>query len=363
MEKLARKDFDFFLPKKLIAQKPTDKRSHSRLLLVDKSEPEFRHDHFYNLANYFRAGDVLVLNDSKVLPARLSAHKEKSLGKVEIFLLKKIKDSTSSSNWECLLKGRVQLETNLIITPKFQAQVISKLSETTFELVFNQGAREFRETINSIGQVPLPPYIKRLEAQKEDKERYQTVYAKPSKQASVAAPTAGLHFTKKLLTQLKDKGVIVKYLTLHVGLGTFAPIKSDYINDHKMHQEYVEIGKADLIEIVKAKQAGQRIVATGTTSCRALESLASKFLANQALKLVDKNKNAEGLSYWTDIFIYPGYQFQLVDALITNFHLPQSSLFLLVSALAGTEKMKQAYKIAIAKEYRFYSYGDAMFIS
>lgn len=317
--------YNYYLPPELIAQSPAKPRDHSRLLILNRKTNKIIHDYFYHLPNYLTKGDVLVFNNSKVIPARLFGHKETG-GKIEIFLLKKIKENI----WECLTKGKIKEQQKIILPKNFIATVQQKNSDGTCKIKFN------KKNILSIGQTPTPPYIKK----KSNLQEYQTVYAK--KDGSVAAPTAGFHFTKSLLTKLKKKGVQLEYVTLHVGLGTFLPVKENNITKHQMHTEYFSINKKIRERIKKAHQEKRRVIAVGTTSCRTLESA-----------------NCHGA---TNIFIYPGYKFQNIDAMITNFHLPKSTLLMLVSALAGRSKIKKAYQEAVQKKYRFYSFGDAMLI-
>lgn len=347
-------DFNYQLPKELIAQHPTKKRVNSRLLILDKKSGEIRHNYFYNILNFFEKGDLLVLNNSKVFPARLFGKKDKTKGVVEVFLHKK-KDNF---NWECLLKGRIKIGLKIIISEKLQAIVEKNNEDGTWILSFNLKGSEFFNEIEKVGEMPLPPYIKRDKKLEIDKERYQTVFAEKNKIGSVAAPTAGLHFNEDLIKKLKEKGVIIKFITLHVGMGTFSPIKTDEIKEHKMHSEFLEISSDTIKSIIKAKNNKKRVVAVGTTSCRALESASDKILN---FKKQDE-KNIKAISFWTDIFIYPGYDFKIIDALITNFHLPKSTLLMLVSALAGKKYIDSAYKEAIEKKYRFFSYGDSMLI-
>lgn len=346
-------DFNYNLPKNLIANYPSKARDHSRLLVLNKKSGKIEHSSFHNLIDILNKGDVLVLNNSKVFPARLLGNKEEGGGKVEVFLHKKIQDDNNFSQWECLIKGRVRTGKTIILSKKLEAKVDKNNQDGTFILSFNLSGKKFFKELNKIGKVPLPPYIKREEELK-DRKRYQTVYASEKKIGSVAAPTAGLHFSKGLLNSLKKKGVIIKYITLHVGMGTFAPVKVDDIREHKMHSEYVEIEQSVIQEIKRAKQDKRRIVAVGTTTCRALESAGEN--------LLNSSENKQALSFWTDIFIYPGYKFKIIDTLVTNFHLPKSTLLFLISAFAGKDLIDKAYQEAIDQEYRFFSYGDAMII-
>lgn len=335
--------FDYNLPTELIAQTPADKRDHSRLLVYNNAQIE--HKHFFDLPNYLQVGDVLVLNDSKVFPARLIGQKETG-GKVEIFLLQEKNNNT----WECLI-GHTKSQIGLIVKFRnnLEAELIESLGESWL-VKFNKSDKELKDIIYSIGNTPLPPYIK-TEDNNIIKQRYQTVYA--DKAGSVAAPTAGLHFTNELLDKLRKQGVQIEYVTLHVGMGTFAPVKTEDITEHKMHAEYYEVSDETWDNIQKAKKENRRIIAVGTTATRVLESTA-------------KSKKLSG---WTDIFIYPGYKYKVVDSLITNFHLPKSTLLMLVSALLdnkgsvdGILELKRVYLEAIDKQYRFYSFGDAMLI-
>lgn len=340
------KKFDYNLPKNLIAQKPTSPRDQSRLLILDKKSGALAHKHFYNIADYLKAGDVLVLNNTKVMPARLIGRKEETCGKVEIFLLNKIKNNI----WRCLVGGKKRKEKLRVeFSKNLKAEIIKNNQDGTWQVKFNKSGKEFMKLVEKIGRTPLPPYIKRAVELKSDRKNYQTVYAEDKKIGSVAAPTAGLHFTPALMKKLKNKGVQFEYVTLQVGLGTFAPVKIDDITKHKMHAEWIEADKKTLASIIKAKKQGRRIIAVGTTSARTLETIFNK-------------KSPKSFSGWTDIFIYPGYKFKATDALITNFHLPKSTLLMLVSALAGREKILKAYQEAVKKKYRFFSYGDAMLI-
>jgi S-adenosylmethionine:tRNA ribosyltransferase-isomerase len=340
------KKFDYNLPKNLIAQKPISPRDHSRLLLLSKKNGRILHKHFYDIIDYLKSGDVLVLNNTKVMAARLIGKRAITHGKVEVFLLNKVKTNI----WECLIGGHKRKE-NLEVefSGGLKAKFLKNNFNGTWNVKFNKSGADFMKLINKIGRVPLPPYIKREQKLKSDQKNYQTIYADDKKIGSVAAPTAGFHFTKKLINQLKKKGVQFEYVTLQVGLGTFAPVKVDDITKHKMHAEYVEVNKKTINNIIKAKKQGRRIIAVGTTSVRTLES-------------VFKKVSVKNQAFWTDIFIYPGYKFKIIDGLITNFHLPKSTLLMLVSAFASREKIFKAYQQAIKKKYRFFSYGDAMLI-
>ncbi len=348
--KYSLKDFDYSLPLELIAQEQVKPRDYSRLLLLNKESGEINHKHFFNIIDYLKKGDLLVLNNSKVFPARLIGHKKETGGEVEVFLHHKDTDDI----WECLVGGRVKVGLVIIFAANLQAAVLKNNLDGTWQVSFNLAGEKFWRAINRIGEVPLPPYIKRKEQKISDKKNYQTVFASDTKVGSVAAPTAGLHLTKSLLKKIQAKGVKVVYVTLHVGLGTFASVKEDKIENHKMHSEFVEISSKTLEVIIKTKKNSGRIIAVGTTSCRSLESLDWARL--------ETDSHLKSQSFWTNIFIFPGYKFKIVDALITNFHLPKSSLLMLVSALAGQKLIKQAYQAAVTEKYRFFSYGDAMFI-
>ena len=313
-------DFDFYLPEELIAQHPLEKRDYSRLMVLDKDTGEIDHKHFYNVIDYLNPGDTLVLNNTRVMPARLIGEKSISGGKIEFLLLKRIE----GGKLKCKVVDIVE-EGNRII-------------EFSYDGIFEQ-------VLDELGEMPLPPYItERL----DDRERYQTVYSK--EQGSAAAPTAGLHFTKELLEQVKEKGVNIAYVTLHVGLGTFRPVKVDDVNEHVMHSEFYHLEEEDAKIINETKKRGNKIISVGTTSTRTLETIG------------DENGFVKAQSGWTNIFIYPGYKFKVVDKLITNFHLPESTLIMLVSALAGKEKVMNAYNEAVKERYRFFSFGDSMII-
>lgn len=349
------KDFDYHLPLELIAQKPMRPRDHSRLLLLNKKTSALEHRHFYNLINYLQPGDLLVLNNSKVFPARLIGYKKITGGQVEVFLHQPLKTITTHNVWECLLGGRVKEGLEIEFAGSRLRAVVKKNNQDgTWQVEFNLSGQKFWRALESIGAVPLPPYIKRPQQLASDKNNYQTVFADNKAVGSAAAPTAGLHFTKSLLKNIKAKGVRIECVTLHVGLGTFAPVKTEKITDHKMHSEFAAVSSKTIKEIIKTKQQGGRVIAVGTTSCRTLESLDFANLKRKA------KINAQ--TFWTDIFIYPGYKFKIIDALVTNFHLPKSSLIMLVSALAGKKQIDKAYQVAVDEQYRFFSYGDAMFI-
>jgi len=340
-------DFDYHLPSLLIAQKPAKPRDKSRLLLLNKKTGEIEHHIFSQIIDYLQKGDLLILNNSKVFPARLIGHKKDSGGEVEVFLHQK----KEKNFWQCLLRGKMRVGLVIKFPEKLEATVLKNNNDGTWLVAFNLKGNKFWQAINKFGQIPLPPYIKRIKQLQTDKKNYQTVFADSHKVGSVAAPTAGLHFTKTLLKKIKEKGVIISYVTLHVGLGTFSPVKVDKIKEHKMHSEFAEIKKETIQKILDAKKVGHRIIAVGTTSCRTLESI------NFSNLNADKD-----YAFSTDIFIYPGFKFKNVDALITNFHLPKSTLLMLVSALAGKKRIDKAYRAAVEEEYRFFSYGDAMYI-
>ncbi len=337
------KDFYYDLPEELIAQDPLEKRSNSRLMVLGKESGDVTHRHFYDILEYLNPGDCLVINNTKVIPARLFGIREETGAKVEILLLKRKSDDV----WETLVKPgkKAKVGTKLSFGDGLlKGEVIDIVEEGNRLIRFSyQGI--FEEILDQLGQMPLPPYITH---ELKDKNRYQTVYAKYD--GSAAAPTAGLHFTEELLEQIKKKGVRIAEVTLHVGLGTFRPVKVDNVLDHHMHSEFFQISKeaADLINETKA--AGGRVISVGTTSTRTLESAA------------EEDGSLREKSGWTEIFIYPGYEFKVIDGLITNFHLPESTLVMLVSALAGREHVMAAYEEAVKQKYRFFSFGDAMLI-
>lgn len=336
-------DFAYDLPPERIAQTPIEPRDHSRMLVLDRKTGKYQDKHFYDILSFLKKGDCLILNDSRVLPARLYGIREKTGAAIEILLLK----STGLNTWEVLARPgkRVKVGENLIFGEgKLVGKVVDTdgAAERTIEFSFEGN---FYALLEEIGQMPLPPYIKK---KLKDRERYQTVYS--HELGSAAAPTAGLHFTKELLAKIQEVGINIGFVTLHVGLGTFLPVKVEEVTDHQMHSEHYELSKetADLINETKKK--GGRVIAVGTTSCRTLESIG----------LQDgKIHPREG---WTDIFIYPGYTFQVLDGLLTNFHLPESTLIMLVAAFAGYDNTLNAYKHAVLDEYRFFSFGDAMLI-
>ncbi len=336
-------DFHFDLPQELIAQTPLERRDASRLMTLNKETGETGHYHFYDLPKFLRPGDCLVLNDSRVLPARLIGHRPTG-GACEVLLL----TDKGEGVWECLVRPGRKLRSGARVNfgdGELTAQVERELEDGKRLVRFHyQGI--FLEVLERLGRMPLPPYIK---AELQDNERYQTVYSRVT--GSAAAPTAGLHFTPELLRQIQEMGVRVCYVTLHVGLGTFRPVKAEDIQDHEMHAEFCQISQETADIINQTRSAGGRVVCVGTTSCRTVESFAAE----------DGTMTAR--SGWTSIFIYPGYRFKVLDALITNFHLPESTLIMLVSALAGREHVLAAYREAVEKRYRFFSFGDAMLIS
>ncbi len=339
---MKKSDFYYDLPESLIAQTPIEPRNSSRLMVLDKTNSDIIHTVFYNLDEYLKPGDCLVLNNTRVLPARIFGTRTDTGAVVEFVLLKQ----NSQLVWECIAGPGKKAKTGhcFRFNDKLSAKVIDVLEDGNRILEFTCDG-EFFSVLDEVGQMPLPHYIKE---KLEDKERYQTVYSKEL--GSAAAPTAGLHFTEDMLLRLKEKGINIAYVTLHVGLGTFRPVKVDEITDHKMHSEWYNIPASTADIINQTKKAGGRVICVGTTSCRTLESAANKF--GQICECSDS----------TDIFIYPGYEFKCIDALITNFHLPESTLIMLVSAFYGYEKTMTAYKTAVNEKYRFFSFGDAMLI-
>ena len=336
-------DFYYDLPQELIAQDPLLKRDNSRLMVLNRAEETIEHKHFYDVISYLKEGDCLVINDTKVIPARLIGEKEGTGAAIEVLLLKRLDDCT----WETLVKPgkKARVGARIIFGGgKLVGEVIDIVEEGN-RIVRFEYEGIFEEILDELGQMPLPPYITH---KLEDKNRYQTVYAEH--EGSAAAPTAGLHFTKELLEEIKAKGIKIAHVTLHVGLGTFRPVKEDNILDHHMHSEFYVIDEKAAETINETKKNGGRIIAVGTTSTRTLETVA------------DENGMLRACSGWTDIFIYPGYKFKAIDGLITNFHLPESTLIMLVSALAGKEHVMAAYEEAVKERYRFFSFGDAMFI-
>ena len=385
-------DFSFDLPEELIAQRPIEQRDRSRLLCLDRRTGERRHKSFFELPELLRRGDCLVLNDSRVLPARLLGNRETG-GAVELLLLRDLGDGT----WDCLARPgkKAKVGSKIVFGKGELTAVVAGVADGGNRLVKFQCDGSFGEKLERLGKMPLPPYIRE---ELEDSERYQTVYSK--RQGSAAAPTAGLHFTDGLLARLRASGVELCYLTLHVGVGTFRPVKADLVEDHKMHAEYFTIPEETAQTINRAKKSGGRVIAVGTTSCRALESCAER--TNQETGFREQGTENHGgenhvssssipsipnsefripnspspdtcplppepfvapCSGFTDIFIYPGYEFKIIDGLITNFHLPESTLIMLVSAFAGRENVLRAYEEAIGERYRFFSFGDAMLIS
>lgn len=334
-------DFDYELPQELIAQHPMEPRDHSRLLVVDKHTGKLEHKHFYDLVDYLHAGDVLVFNDTRVIPARLHGTKDTG-AHVEVFLLTR----KNATDWEVLVRPgkKLQVGAKINFSNELSCEVIEHTDFGGRVVRFKYDGI-FEEILDRLGETPLPPYIT---APLEDKERYQTVYNR--ERGSAAAPTAGLHFTKELLRKIKDKGCEELFVTLHVGLGTFRPVSEAKIEDHKMHKEFYTVSQEAADAINKAKAEGRRIIAVGTTAVRTLEAAGA-----------DGTLKAGG--NWTNIFIYPGYKFRFVDDLVTNFHLPQSTLLMLVSTLSTREIMLQTYKTAVEERYRFFSFGDAMFIT
>ena len=336
-------DFNFDLPEELIAQHPLEKRDESRLMVLDKKTGEIKHEKFYDIIDYLKEGDTLVLNNTRVMPARLIGEKEITGGKIEFLLLKRIEGDT----WEALAKPGKSARVGRKFTfgdGKLKAEVIEVLENGNRIIEFYYEGI-FEQVLDALGEMPLPPYIhERL----EDKERYQTVYSK--EKGSAAAPTAGLHFTKELMDKIEAKGINIVYVTLHVGLGTFRPVKVEVIENHDMHSEFYMLSKESADIINETKKRGNRIISVGTTSTRTLETIG------------DENGMVREQSGWTNIFIYPGYKFKVVDKLITNFHLPESTLIMLVSTLATREYVMQAYEEAVKEKYRFFSFGDAMFI-
>lgn len=335
-------DFDYYLPEELIAQTPLLKRDSSRLLILDKKTGQIEHKHFSEIINYLNKGDVLVLNDTKVMPARLYGVKEETNASIEILMLKE----NSTNTWTCLAKPAKRVKEGSIIkfSDKLKAKCVGIGEEgiRIMEFIYDG---IFYEILDELGEMPLPPYIHQ---KLKDKDRYQTVYAKNI--GSAAAPTAGLHFTEELLTKAREKGVLIEYITLHVGLGTFRPVAVEDVTKHKMHSEFYCMSKETAEVLNTAKKENRRIISVGTTSTRTLETIAN---------LYGEFKECQG---WTEIFIYPGYEFKAINSLITNFHLPKSTLIMLVSALAGKENIMKAYNEAVKMKYRFFSFGDAMFI-
>lgn len=340
---MRKEDFYFDLPEELIAQDPLEDRSSSRLLVLDKETGKVEHHVFREIIDYLQEGDCLVINDTKVIPARLIGSKIGRDAKIEVLLLKRKENDV----WETLVKPgkKAKVGTRISFGDGLLVGEVVDIVEEGNRLIHFEYEGIFEEILDQLGQMPLPPYITH---QLEDKNRYQTVYAKHS--GSAAAPTAGLHFTPELLKEIEEKGVQIARVTLHVGLGTFRPVKVDNILEHHMHSEFYQIDEEAAEKINRAKESGHRVICVGTTSCRTIESAA------------DKNGKLHATNGWTEIFIYPGYEFKVLDCLITNFHLPESTLVMLVSALAGREQVLSAYEEAVKEKYRFFSFGDAMFI-
>ncbi|PJM64033.1 tRNA preQ1(34) S-adenosylmethionine ribosyltransferase-isomerase QueA [Bacillus subtilis] len=336
--------FDFELPERLIAQVPLEQRDASRLMVLDKHTGELTDSSFKHIISFFNEGDCLVLNNTRVLPARLFGTKEDTGAKVELLLLKQ----ETGDKWETLAKPAKRVKKGTVVTfgdGRLKAICTEELEHGGRKMEFQYDGI-FYEVLESLGEMPLPPYIKE---QLDDKERYQTVYSKEI--GSAAAPTAGLHFTEEILQQLKDKGVQIEFITLHVGLGTFRPVSADEVEEHNMHAEFYQMSEETAAALNKVRENGGRIISVGTTSTRTLETIAG-----------EHDGQFKVSSGWTSIFIYPGYEFKAIDGMITNFHLPKSSLIMLVSALAGRENILRAYNHAVEEEYRFFSFGDAMLI-
>lgn len=335
-------DFDYYLPEELIAQHPAEKRDHARMLVLDKETGDIEDKYFYDIIDYLNPGDVLVMNDTRVIPARLFGHREGKEESIEVFLL----HNTEGKTWECLVRPgkKMKIGTKIIFSDELSAKVKdikedgNRIIEFFYEGIFN-------EILDKLGNMPLPPYIKE---ELDEPEEYQTVYSKNP--GSVAAPTAGLHFTKELLNRIEEKGIKLAYLTLNVGLGTFRPVSVDDVDNHKMHSEFYNLSQETSDIINEAHANGKRVIATGTTTIRTLET-------------VYKNKGElTADSGWTDIFIYPGFEYNVVDAFITNFHLPKSTLVMLVAAFTSKDMILNTYNYAVKEKYRFFSFGDAMFI-
>ena len=342
-ELLKRQDFYYYLPEELIAQDPLEDRSASRLLVLDKETGEVQHRHFTDVIEYMKPGDCVVINDTKVIPARLLGEREKTGGHVEVLLLRRL----TGDDWECLVKPGKKARTGqrIVFGDGRLHAVVSEIVEEGNRIIHFEYDGIFEEVLDALGEMPLPPYIKHKLA---DPDRYQTVYAK--NRGSAAAPTAGLHFTEELMSKVREKGVVIAPVTLHVGLGTFRPVKEENVLDHHMHEEWYSVSSETAEKINAAKSGGHRVICVGTTSCRTVESAAGE------------DGMVRAGSGDTRLFIYPGYRFKIMDRLITNFHLPESTLLMLVSAMAGREHTLAAYDEAVRKRYRFFSFGDAMIV-
>lgn len=336
-------DFNYYLPEELIAQSPVEPRDSSRLMILGRQCGEIKHRHFYDIIDFLNPGDLLVVNNSRVLPARLYGNRVDTGANIELLLL----EQKGNNQWETLVKPgkKAKVGTTILFGNGKLIGTIQEVKDDGNRIIQFECKGNIYSVLDEIGQMPLPPYI---HEELHDKERYQTVYSKDI--GSAAAPTAGLHFTKELLHKIKDKGIDIAEVTLHVGLGTFRPVKVEDINQHKMHSEHYMMTQETADKIIKTKQNGGRVFAVGTTSCRTLESIATF------------QKEIKACDGYTDIFIYPGYQFKVIDGLITNFHLPESTLIMLVSAFCGYENTMHAYKVAVEEKYRFFSFGDAMLI-
>ena len=342
-ELLKRQDFYYYLPEELIAQDPLEDRSASRLLVLDKETGEVQHRHFTDVMEYMETGDCVVINDTKVIPARLLGEREKTGGHVEVLLLRRL----TGDDWECLVKPGKKARTGqrIVFGDGRLRAVVSEIVEEGNRIIHFEYDGIFEEVLDALGEMPLPPYIKHKLA---DPDRYQTVYAK--NRGSAAAPTAGLHFTEELMSKVREKGVVIAPVTLHVGLGTFRPVKEENVLDHHMHEEWYSVSSETAEKINAAKSGGHRVICVGTTSCRTVESAAGE------------DGMVRAGSGDTRLFIYPGYRFKIMDRLITNFHLPESTLLMLVSAMAGREHTLAAYDEAVRERYRFFSFGDAMIV-
>jgi S-adenosylmethionine:tRNA ribosyltransferase-isomerase len=340
------KEFNYNLPQNMIAQKPASPRDSSKLMLVNYQNDKLSNHIFNELPDFLKKGDVLVFNNTKVFPARLWGYKEETKGKIQIFLLTK----HSNNTWQVLIGNRRKhIGLKIYFSSQFWGVLTKQIDNSVWEMKFNCSGRKLEKLIDLYGQVPIPPYIKKPDSEAKLKKEYQTVYAK--NRGSIAAPTAGLHFTNRILNKLKKRGVVFKYVTLHVGLGTFEPVKEVRVEDHQIHSEFGILDQATAEYLNEAQKEGRRIIVVGTTTCRVLEAFS------------DKKGKLKAQQKWIDIFIYPGYRFKFVENLLTNFHLPKSTLLMLISALAGKSLVKKAYQKAIKDQYRFYSFGDAMLIN